>query len=331
MKIVIDRDIPFIRGLFEQYADVEYVAGADINRDMVADADALIVRTRTRCNASLLEGSRVRIIATATIGTDHIDTNYCFKRGIIVANAAGCNARGVLQWIAAVLRHIVKRKECNTNDLRLGVVGVGNVGSLVVEYARSWGFDVVMCDPPRARREEGDFREFDELLTSCDILTFHTPLDDTTRHLLNSDNISRLREDAIIINASRGGVVDNEAVLASGHDYYYDVWEGEPIVPLAVLQGAVLATPHIAGYSRQGKANASAMVVRAVASMFGFRLGGWYPSEVTPTVSRPISWEDMCRSIGDYFDIEAESAHLKASSESFEAQRNGYNYREEYF
>ena len=331
MKIVIDRDIPFIKGLFEQYADVEYVAGADINRDMVADADALIVRTRTRCNASLLEGSRVRIIATATIGTDHIDTNYCFKRGIIVANAAGCNARGVLQWIAAVLHHIVKRKECNTNELRLGVVGVGNVGSLVVEYARNWGFDVVMCDPPRARREEGDFREFDELLTSCDILTFHTPLDDTTRHLLNSDNISRLREGAIIINASRGGVVDNEAVLASGHDYYYDVWEGEPIVPSAVLQGAVLATPHIAGYSRQGKANASAMVVRAVASMFGFRLGGWYPSEVTPAVSRPISWEDMCRSIGDYFDIEAESAHLKASSESFDAQRNGYNYREEYF
>lgn len=331
MKIVIDCDIPFVRGLFEQYADVEYVAGVDIDSDRVADADALIVRTRTRCDASLLEGSRVRIIATATIGTDHIDTAYCFKRGIIVANAAGCNARGVLQWIAAVLRHIVECKGCATSDLRLGVVGVGNVGSLVVEYARSWGFDVVMCDPPRARREEGDFRDFDELLTTCDILTFHTPLDDTTRHLLGGDNLSRLRKGAIVINASRGGVVDNEAVLASGHDYYYDVWEGEPIIPASVLQGATLATPHIAGYSRQGKANASAMVVRAVASMFGFRLGGWYPSDVTPTVPRPISWEDMCHTIGNYFDIEAESAHLKSSPESFEALRNGYNYREEYF
>ncbi len=331
MKIVIDRDIPFIAGLFEPYAEVSYVAGGDISSDVVADCDALIIRTRTRCDAKLLDGSRLRIIATATIGTDHIDTAYCFKRGIIVANAAGCNARGVLQWVAAILRHIVAKRGCRPEQLRLGVVGVGNVGSLVVRYARSWGFDVVMCDPPRARREEGDFRDFDELLASCDIITFHTPLDATTLHMLSAEKMALLRPDAVIINASRGAVVDNRAVAASLHDYYFDVWEGEPEIPRDVLERATLATPHIAGYSRQGKANATAMSVRAIASMFGFRLGGWYPADVTPASPHEIGWEEMCATIDNYFDVEAESARLKSSPESFESLRNGYNYREEYF
>lgn len=332
MRIIIDRDIPFIEGLFEPYAEVVYLAGGDIDRAAVADCDALVVRTRTRCDEKLLDGSRVRFIATATIGTDHIDTSYCLKRGIIVANAAGCNARGVLQWVAAVLLHITMRRGCTPEALKLGVVGVGNVGSLVAHYAASWGFEVLKCDPPRARREEGgDFREYEELLRECDILTFHTPLDATTRHMLSAREIAMLRPNAVIVNASRGEVVDNRAVACSGHDYYFDVWEGEPNMPKDILDGAQLATPHIAGYSLQGKANATAMVVRALASMFGFRLGGWYPEGVTPTTPREIGWEELSSTIGKFFDIEAESATLKASPERFEALRNGYRYREEYF
>lgn len=332
MKIIIDRDIPFIQGLFEPYAEVVYLAGRDIDSEAVADCDALIVRTRTRCDEKLLKDSPVRFIATATIGTDHIDTAYCFKRGIIVANAAGCNARGVLQWVAAVLCHITKRRACSPNGLKLGVVGVGNVGSLVAHYAAAWGFEVLKCDPPRAKREEdGDFREYEELLRECDILTFHTPLDATTRHMLAAKEIKMLKPDAVIINASRGEVVDNRVVAKSGHDYYFDVWEGEPDMAPDVLDGAQLATPHIAGYSRQGKANATAMVVRALASMFGFRLGGWYPADVTPTTPREIGWEEMCSTINNYCNLDAETAVLKSSPEKFEALRNGYNYREEYF
>ena len=332
MKIVIDRDIPFIEGLFEPYAEVVYLAGGDINSEAVADCDALVVRTRTRCDERLLADSPVRLIATATIGTDHIDTSYCLKRGIIVANAAGCNARGVLQWVAAVLRHITLRRGCSPEHLRLGVVGVGNVGSLVAHYATSWGFEVLRCDPPRAKREEeGDYRPYEELLRECDILTFHTPLDATTRHMLSAREIAMLRPNAVIINASRGEVVDNRAVARSGHDYYFDVWEGEPLLEREVLRGAQLATPHIAGYSRQGKANATAMVVRALSSMFGFRLGGWYPSDVVPTTPREIGWEELCATIDNYFDIEAESAALKASPENFELHRNNYSYRPEYF
>ena len=332
MRIIIDRDIPFIEGLFEPYAEVAYLAGGDIDRAAVADCDALVVRTRTRCDEKLLDGSSVRFIATATIGTDHIDVAYCLKRGIIVANAAGCNARGVLQWVAAVLLHIVARRGCSPEALKLGVVGVGNVGSLVAHYAQTWGFEVLKCDPPRARREEdGDFRAYEELLCECDILTFHTPLDATTRHMLSAREIAMLKPNAVIVNASRGEVVDNRAVAASGHDYYFDVWEGEPDMPKDILEGAQLATPHIAGYSLQGKANATAMVVRALASMFGFRLGGWYPEGVTPTTPREIGWEEMCSTIANYFDIEAESAVLKSSPERFEALRNGYRYRSEYF
>ena len=332
MKIIIDRDIPFIQGLFEPYAEVVYLAGRDIDSEAVADCDALIVRTRTRCDENLLKDSHVRFIATATIGTDHIDTAYCFKHGIIVANAAGCNARGVLQWVAAVLRHITMRRGCSPEALKLGVVGVGNVGSLVAHYAEAWGFKVLKCDPPRAKREEdGDFREYEELLRECDILTFHTPLDATTRHMLAANEIKMLKPDAVIINASRGEVVDNRAVATSGHDYYFDVWEGEPDMPKDILDGALLATPHIAGYSRQGKANATAMVVRAIASMFGFRLGGWYPTHVTPTTPREIDWRELCATIDDFCNIENETAKLKASPDKFEALRNGYNYREEYF
>lgn len=331
MKIVVDSAIPFISGLFEPYAEVVYSEGSKISSAMIKDCDALVIRTRTRCDSKLLEGSRLRLIATATIGTDHIDEDYCRQRGIIVTNAAGCNARGVLQWVAAVLRHIVLSQGCHPADFRLGVVGVGRVGSLVARYARSWGFEVLECDPPRQRREDGDFRDFEELLTTCDILSFHTPLDNTTRHMLNADNIRKMRPNAIIINASRGAVVDNRAVMESGKKYYFDVWEGEPKLDSGVLSHSTLATPHIAGYSKQGKANATAMSVCAVASLFGFPLVGWYPKDVCRTEARDISWDDMCSTIDDYCDITADCAELKAHPERFEHQRDNYRYREEYF
>lgn len=331
MKVAIDKAIPFIGGVLEPYAEVIYCSGKDIDTAVVRDCDALIIRTRTRCCRELLEGSRVRFIATATIGRDHIDEEYCREHGIAIYSAPGCNARGVLQWVAAALRHIVETDNLSPSDYTLGVVGVGNVGSLVVEYARAWGFRVLACDPPRMEREGGDFVPLESIISDADIITLHTPLDSTTRHLINSDTITRMKPNATIINASRGGVVDNKAVADSGHRYMFDVWEGEPDLDHKVLQKATLATPHIAGYSLQGKANATAMVVRAFIEHFDIPLIDWYPKEVAPSTPRPISWEEMASTIVNYCDIVGESTQLKHHPEEFEAMRNGYDYREEYF
>ncbi len=331
MKIVVDKAIPYICGVLEPYAEVEYLGGADIGPADVADADALVIRTRTRCDRSLLEGSRVKLIATATIGCDHIDMDYCNYADIEVCSAPGCNARGVLQWVAAALRHIVECDGRACSDYTLGVVGVGNVGSLVSRYARHWGFNVLECDPPRMAREGGDFREFEELARYCDIITFHTPLDATTRHLVDDALIDMMRDNAVIINASRGGVVDNVAVARSGHRYYFDVWESEPNVEQYIVEGAAFATPHIAGYSVQGKANATAAVVAAVARHFCLPLDGWYPSGVESVEPRLISWEEMCATIDEYFDAHCESVHFKSNLADFEQLRNSYNYRREYF
>lgn len=331
MKVIIDSAIPFIRGVVEPYAEVIYCKGAEINHSVVEDADALIVRTRTHCHRELLEGSRVQFIATATIGRDHIDEEYCHGAGIEVASAAGCNARGVLQWVAAALKHTLHHLGKQPEECTLGVVGVGNVGSLVVEYARHWGFKVLMCDPPRQEREGGEFYPIDDIVRQADIITLHTPLDNTTHHLINAERIAVMQPDAVILNASRGAVADNLAVAESGHRYAFDVWEDEPRLNNEILQGAMLATPHIAGYSQQGKANATAMSINALARHFNLPLETWRPEEVAPTVPRMISWEEMCSTIGKYCDIVTETEALKRSPEYFESLRNDYNYREEYF
>ena len=225
MKAIIDKAIPYIQGVLEPYGEVIYRDGREFSAEDVKDADLLIIRTRTRCNASLLDGSSVKLIATATIGFDHIDLDYCASRGIEVVTAQGCNAAGVLQWVAAALAMLSKRDGWHPSERTLGIVGVGNVGKLVEQYARTWGFNIVRCDPPRKEREGGDFLPLEEVVRVADIITFHTPLDSTTYHLINDDIISLMRPDATIINASRGEVADTAALLKAGQTLLLDVWE----------------------------------------------------------------------------------------------------------
>ena len=331
MKVIIDSAIPFIKGVLEPFAEVVYSAGDSFTPELVADADALIIRTRTRCDRALLAGSKVKFIATATIGFDHIDCSYCAENGIKVATAAGCNARGVLQWVAAVLVELSKREKFTPSQRTLGIVGVGNVGKLVKHYAERWGFRVVCCDPPRQQREDLDFITLEELIPQVDILTLHTPLDSTTRGMINAESITSLRHGATIINASRGEVAQTEALLREDLTVAVDVWENEPNIDYRLLEKAIVTTPHIAGYSAQGKANASAAVVRAVAERFSLPLTEWYPQQVQPAKRRPIDWQSMCESIRSYCDLTEESLRLKSGVEDFEALRNNYNYREEYF
>lgn len=332
MKIIIDSGIPFIQGVFEPYAEVVYIEGRSISCECVRDADALVVRTRTHCNRELLEDSAVRLVVTATIGTDHIDLDYCREHGIAVANAAGCNARGVLQWVSSVLVQIAADRGIAPHTLSLGIVGVGNVGSLVWEYAKAWGFNTICCDPPREEREHLGFSSIEEIFAKSDIVTLHTPLAPDTFHLVDDRLLSAWQgSDKILINASRGEVVDTQSLLRAGVECAIDVWEHEPDIDRALLSKAFISTPHIAGYSLQGKANATAMAVAAVARHFRFPLEEWYPSGVTPSAPRPISWEELCRSAIGCYDILSDSALLKKNPEQFEQLRNKYNYREERF
>lgn len=331
MKIVADKAIPFLDGVFDPFAEVVRIEGSRISPDDVRDADAMIVRTRTRCDAALLDGSAVKFIATATIGFDHIDLGYCRAHGIGTTTAAGCNARGVLQWVAAALVAFAERYGFAPHERTLGIVGVGNVGRLVEEYAASWGFRVVCCDPPREEREHLGFLPLDEVLRQSDIVTLHVPLDASTRHLMNARTLGMMRKGAIVINASRGEVIDTEALLDSGSDCAIDVWENEPDIDRRLLGKALVATPHIAGYSLQGKANATAMAVDAVARHFGLPLEGWYPAGVGRTVPRPIAWHELCGSIRSRCDIAGDTESLRRNPDGFETLRNGYRYREEYF
>lgn len=331
LRIVADRAIPFLEGVLEPCARMIYLPGREFTPDLVRGADALIVRTRTRCDERLLAGSRVRLIATATIGYDHIDLGYCRRAGINVVTAAGCNARGVLQWVGAVLAYLSRREGWSPRDKRLGIVGVGHVGSLVREYAEAWGFRVLCCDPPREEREHRGFLPLEEVASRSDLITFHTPLDATTRHMADARLLELLPAGAVVLNSSRGEVVDTAALPRSGHGWVLDVWENEPAIDALLLRDAVLSTPHIAGYTMQGKANATAAAVGAVAAHFGLPLGNWYPEGVAPSRPRPIAWEELCARIGTYFDIEGQSRRLKEAPELFERMRDDYAYRQEFF
>ncbi len=297
MKIVIDEKIPFIKGVFEPWADVVYSPGRAIDSAMVSDADALIVRTRTRCDRRLLEGSRVRIIASATIGFDHLDTSWLEKAGIRWVNAPGCNSGSVMQYITAALFHLASRHSLDLPSLTLGVVGVGNVGAKVVRAAKAIGMTVLQNDPPRQRRDGGEeFLPLERVLTESDILTLHVPLTtdgvDRTMHLIDSTSLARLKRSCIVVNTSRGEVVDNNALRVALEEKrlrgaVLDVWEGEPETDRRLVELVDIATPHIAGYSVDGKANATVNSVRQVAAALGIPLHDWAPASLPPP-SEPL-------------------------------------------
>lgn len=344
MKIVADNQIPYLADVLAREAQVVTMDGEGITPREVRDADILLVRTRTRCDRKLLEGSSVQLICTATIGYDHIDMEWCREQGIEVVTAAGCNARAVLQWVGAVLALHLSRRAAEPSDCTLGIVGVGNVGRLVAEYARSWGFKVLCSDPPREEAEglgraEG-FVPLDELLATADIVTLHPLLSregsHPTYHLIGERELALMRPRTALINASRGEVIDTAALLSAISskrlDCYLDVWEDEPNkISEELVRKAVISTFHIAGYSIQGKANASSIVMRALSERFGLPFTDWYPSEVVPTTPQPISWDDMVAQIDIYCPLEEIDIKLKTQPSQFERFRKNYSLRKEFF
>lgn len=341
IKIVADSNIPFLEGVFEPYADIRYVDGQDIRREDIVDADVLLIRTRTRCDAALLDGTRVSMIATATIGTDHIDEEYCRRRGILVHNAKGCNAGGVMQYVFSALYGTASRKslKLSPGDV-MGIIGVGNVGSRVERMARHIGFSVLRCDPPRAEREgQEGFCSLEHLLLNSKIVTLHVPLDDTTRDMADETFFNLIRPGAFFINTSRGETVVEEALmdaLPKLGPVIIDTWRNEPHINRELLDAVDIATPHIAGYSRQGKQNGTASVVRAVARRFGISpLLDFYPVDDVPE-SRPVHLDLRGMNQGEItsvlqynYPIFTDDFMLRLQPDDFERLRSEYCYRRE--
>ena len=319
-KIVIDKAVPYIAGVFEPYFDnVIYAPAPEIDASAVREADALIIRTRTKCNAALLEGSNVRFIATATIGMDHIDTIWCASRGITAVNAPGCNADGVMEYVFAALN--VFAKERPLQGATLGVIGVGQVGRRVADMGRKKGFRVLENDPPLLASGGGgrELTDLDTLLSQSDVVTIHIPLWEQNRDFADAAFFARMKPGAIFINASRGGIVDEAALLAARSKLgpiAIDVWKGEPDINRQLLKAADIATMHIAGYTQVGKINATVASVRAAANFFGIE--HLLQFEIKHTF-KPY---DI-----DHYDILQDSFALKSAPDDFELLRTGYSLR----
>jgi erythronate-4-phosphate dehydrogenase len=349
LKIIADDKIPFLRGVLEPYAQVVYLPGAQIGPADVADADVIFTRTRTRCDAGLLRGSKVRLIATATIGYDHIDTAYCEANGLRWVNAPGCNSSSVQQYITAAIVTLAKEQGLRLADTTLGVVGVGKVGAKVAKAGEALGMRVLLNDPPRAEKEgvEG-FTPLEELLEQSDIVTCHTPLTKEgpypTYHLASGRFLGRMKTGSVFINSARGAVCDSEALKRALQTKLsaclLDVWEGEPEIDPVLLEQAFIATPHIAGYSADGKANGTAACIQALCNYFKLDiLPAWYPDTIPPPPMPTVLTIDcegktpeqvFYEAVTHTYPIWEDSHRLKQSPRSFEKLRGDYWVRREF-
>lgn len=347
VNILADDKIPFLKGILDPFAKISYLPGRKIGKEILDDVDALVIRTRTKCTEELLAGSGIKFIGTATIGFDHIDTQFCNRHNIIWANAPGCNSSSVQQYMAAVLLKTAHDFGFRLKDKTIGIVGVGNVGSKVEKFARVMGMNVLLNDPPRARKEgKKNFVTLNTLLHESDIITLHVPLNivgDKTYHLFNENTFRRLKKGAWIFNTSRGEVIETTAfktALGSGSlgGGVIDVWENEPDIDLELMGKAFITTPHIAGYSTDGKANGTAMIVNTLSSFFSLPIKEWYPQDVPPPPVPVIKLngkgkteEDIIReAVLHTYDIESDSMDLRASPYDFENLRGDYPVRREF-
>jgi erythronate-4-phosphate dehydrogenase len=348
IRITADEKIPFLKGVLEPFASISYLPESQINRNIAMQSDALLVRTRTRCDSELLAGTPVKCIGTATIGFDHIDTDYCEKNNIKWKNAPGCNSSSVQQYIAAALLRIAAESGFRLKDRTIGIVGVGNIGSKVQNLANALGMKVILNDPPRARKErKKSFVSLDHLLNESDIITLHVPLNidgqDKTYHLINKETFSRIKKGSWLINSSRGEVVETGALKDALAEEklagtVIDVWEREPEIDIPLMHMAFLATPHIAGYSSDGKANGTAMIVKDLCKSFDIPLADWYPSEL-PVSPEPFltidcngkSKEEIVRkAVFHTYNIVEDDIRLRFDPSRFEKERENYPVRREF-
>jgi len=353
LKIIADDKIPFLRGILEPFAEVRYLPGGKITRADLLDADALLTRTRTKCCAELLEGTGVKFIASATIGFDHIDTGYCESNGIRWTNAPGCNSESVAQYITSLLLNQAHRTGRALKGMTLGVIGCGNVGSKVARNARALGMNVLVNDPPRAAKEgQNGFSGLEEIKETADFITFHVPLNPdgeyATYHYADGKFFDTLGKKPFFINSSRGEVCDNQALkraLRSGRlaGAALDVWENEPGIDTELMSLLDYATPHIAGYSADGKANGTAMSILSLVKFFGLEdrfdrsvlqrppLPEKTEIDLMPFFDAGESETELLyRAVTASYDIVSDDRRLRGNPAGFEKQRGDYPLRREF-
>jgi len=348
MKIIIDDKIPYLKGALEQVAEVIYLPGNKTTPDIVKDADAIITRTRTICNERLLKGSSVKFIATATIGYDHIDTAYCKSAGIEWTNAPGCNAESVNQYIASALFSWSMRKRTDLAGKTIGIVGVGQVGSRIAKLCETIGMKVLLNDPPRERKEgSANFVTLKTIREEADIITFHVPLNmsgiDSTFHMVDNEFLQKLIKKPLLINSCRGEVFQTDSVKKARKSetisgLIIDCWENEPEIDLELLALVDYATPHIAGYSKDGKANGTKMSIQALSRFFKLGLDNWQPSKVEPPENPVIEidgnqrreYSILAEAILSTYNIENDDEALRDDPQNFEKLRGDYPVRREF-
>lgn len=348
MHIVADENIPLVEKFFTDFGEIVRIPGRTMTAADVKDADILLVRSVTKVNESLLKGSKVRFVGTATIGTDHIDTEYLEQNRIGFASAPGCNAQAVVDYVLSALSVVIDTRGIDFRDLTVGIVGIGNVGSLLRQRLEDMKVNVLACDPFKDQEEEG-LVSLDEILTA-DVVTLHTPItkkgEHPTYHLINAERLAQMKPDAVLINSARGGVVDNPALkahLANHEDFcaILDVWENEPELDTELLSLCSLGTPHIAGYSLDGKMRGTEMIYQAACEVFGLpvraKLGQFLPE---PGI-RKLNFSDhvpmhqaLRTAIRACYEIRVDDgvmrATIKRSSslrEAFDEQRRNYPLR----
>ena len=344
MKFVIDDKIPYIKGVLEQYGEVLYIPGKDIAPQHVNDADALIVRTRTKVNEALLKDSKIKFVATATIGFDHIDRDYLQKRGIPWTSCPGCNSESVGQYMTEVFIELAEKHSLDLQGMTLGIVGCGNVGKKVKIKAEAFGMKVLICDPPRAEKEGADgFSDLETLVKEADFLTLHVPLfmdgPLKTFHMADSAMFSQMKPSAFIMNTCRGEVINNddlEKALKNGDikGAVIDVWENEPDINLELLKLVDIATSHIAGYSADGKSNGTSMSVQAISKHLNLQHSDWFPDNVPmPEKVIPVSkqgFEGVKEAVRKTYNIFTDDKPLRDDPSTFEFNRGNYQLRREF-
>ena len=348
ITVVADYKIPFLKGALEPFATVRYMEGSLIDHKALEDSDALLIRTRTQCNQKLLQGSPVKFIATATIGFDHIDAGFCADNSIEWTNAPGCNSASVQQYVASVLANLSLNHRVTLEGKTIGIIGVGHVGGKIEKLARILGMRVLLNDPPRERMEGGDqFVSLETLMKESDVVTFHVPLnrsgEDKTLHLFNLETLKNIKSGAWLINTSRGEIIDPVALksaldnrLLSGA--VLDVWENEPLIDLKLPKKVAIATPHIAGYSTDGKKNGTVQVVRSLGKYFNLPLEAWEPTGI-PEPQNPVIHLDgfehspeelLCQAILRTFDVMEDDQRFRSNPSEFEKLRGNYPVRREF-
>lgn len=327
MRIVADENIAEVAAFFADFGEVHCLPGRAISTADLQQADILLVRSVTRVNESLLAGTPIKFVGTCTIGTDHLDQDYLRRCGIGVASAPGCNAQAVVDYVIGAMSDIASRDGLCLPDRVLGIVGLGNVGSRLRQRAQALGMRCICCDPPLAAGGVKGLVGLPELLAQADIVSLHTPLilggNDPTYHLLNRDNLERLQPGTIVINSSRGAVLDNQAlkaVLMQRPDLrvVLDVWENEPEIDLELLSRVSIGTPHIAGYSLEGKLRGTAMVYEAACRFFGqrvrHRIDDYLPAPqmLAPQSELQTGIESLYQLVRECYDIAADAEPLRS-------------------